>query len=99
MASYCGRHHEYPFRALLLIRRQASACSMPDCKGVNTSTTMAGFTEDFGVTTVPIELSPTRGTTQFTGNTAGTLNPNEYCFYSTTAGLSPDWITTGDSNT
>ena len=75
---------------------RASACPMPDCKGVNTSATMAGFTEDFGVTTVPVALSPTRGATQFSANTAGTLNPNEYAIHNTTAGLSPDWITTSD---
>jgi gliding motility-associated-like protein len=72
-------------------------CPMPDCKGVNTTTTMAGFTEDFGVTTVPIALSPSRGTTQFTTNTSGgTLNANEYCIHKTTDLLNPNWVVTGD---
>jgi hypothetical protein len=75
---------------------RASACPMSDCKGVNTSKTLAGFEEDFGVTAVPLELSPTRGTTEFTANTSGPLNPNEYCIQSTTSGLNPDWVVTGD---
>lgn len=83
-----------PFSTSTSVR--AVDCLMPVCKGANTTAPMAGFSEDFGVTPTPIPLDPTRGVTQFTAQTAGTLGPNEYCVHNTTDLLSPDWIVTGD---
>lgn len=83
-----------PYSASAFVR--ASDCPMPVCKGANTTAPMAGFVEDFGVTTSPIVLDPSRGTTQYASNTTGTLGPDEYCIHSTTGMLNPDWIVTGD---
>ncbi|SEL80770.1 gliding motility-associated C-terminal domain-containing protein [Chitinophaga rupis] len=71
-------------------------CSMPVCKGANTTTPMAGFVEDFGSTAIPIPLDPLRGSIQYTANTTGPLGPEEYVIAANTTGQSTDWITTND---
>lgn len=85
-----------PYTASAFVR--VEDCPMPVCKGADVTTPMAGFSEDFGVTTVPIPLDLARGTTQFTPHTVNTpLQPNQYFVGSKINNpINADWIETTD---